>query len=193
MLLRYRVFMFHLHPLEIPGVVMIEPPVYKDGRGFFMETYRASDFASLGISMQFVQDCHSKSSYSVLRGLHFQKNKPQGKLVRVLQGEIFDVVVDIRSGSPTYGKWVGTKLSGKNKRTLYVPIGFAHGFCVLSKNAEILYKLTEEYSPQDEKGICWNDPDIGICWPISNPILSQKDKAFPLLKNIDTGVQYRPN
>ncbi|NPV29967.1 MAG: dTDP-4-dehydrorhamnose 3,5-epimerase [Firmicutes bacterium] len=177
---------FSFQRLEIPEVVLIEPKVFQDGRGFFMETYKFSDFTAFGITERFVQDNHSRSLRGVLRGLHYQ-NPPnaQGKLVRVVAGEIFDVAVDIRRGSPTYGKWVGERLSAENKRMLYIPPGFAHGFCVLSQEAEVVYKVTEEYAPEHEAGIIWNDPDIGIRWPVAEPIISEKDAAFPRLKEAE--------
>ena len=169
--------------LAIPDVILIEPKVFPDERGFFMESYKYSEFAAFGIEKHFVQDNHSRSTRGVLRGLHYQKApKAQGKLVRVVVGEIFDVGVDIRKDSPTYGKWVGEVLSAENKRMLYIPAGFAHGFCVLSKEAEVLYKTTEEYAPEYDAGIIWNDPDIGINWPIERPILSKKDAALPMLR-----------
>jgi dTDP-4-dehydrorhamnose 3,5-epimerase len=169
--------------LEIPDLILIEPKVFEDERGFFLEAYKYSDFQAFGISEHFLQDNHSRSTKGVLRGLHYQNPpKAQGKLIRVIAGEIFDVAVDIRKGSPTYGKWVGLILSAQNKRMLYVPPGFAHGFCVLSDVAEVLYKTTEEYSPKYEAGILWNDPDIGITWPIKDPILSEKDKKWPPLR-----------
>jgi len=174
---------FDFERLVIPEVVRVKPKVFADQRGFFMETYKYSDFAAFGIKEQFVQDNHSRSTKGVLRGLHYQKNpKAQGKLVRVVVGEVFDVAVDIRKGSTTYGKWVGERLSAENKRMLYIPTGFAHGFCVLSDVAEVLYKTTEEYSPVHDAGIRWNDPEIGIHWPIEEPILSAKDAALPPLR-----------
>ncbi len=182
---------FTFHRLKIPDVILIEPPIFKDERGLFMETYRFSEFASFGIKEQFVQDNHSKSGHPVLRGLHYQKNpRAQGKLVRVVRGEIFDVAVDIRKGSPTYGRWVGATLSAENTRMLYVPIGFAHGLCVLSEVAEVLYKVTEEYSPREEGGIAWNDPEIGIRWPVTNPVLSSQDADNPFLKDSDINFVY---
>lgn len=182
---------FSFQRLEIPEVVLIEPKVFQDGRGFFMETYKFSDFAAFGITERFVQDNHSRSRRGVIRGLHYQ-NPPraQGKLVRVVVGEIFDVAVDIRKGSPTYGKWVGERLSADNKRMLYIPPGFAHGFCVLSEVAEVVYKVTEEYAPEHEAGIIWNDPAIGISWPIANPIISEKDAAFPVLREAENRFIY---
>ena len=169
--------------LAIPDVILIEPRVFPDERGFFMESYKYSEFSAFGIKERFVQDNHSHSTKGVLRGLHYQKApKAQGKLVRVVVGEIFDVGVDIRKDSPTYGKWVGEVLSAENKRMLYIPAGFAHGFCVLSKEAEVLYKTTEEYAPEYDAGIIWNDPEIDIQWPIERPILSKKDAALPMLR-----------
>ena len=148
-----------------------------------MESYKYSEFFAFGIKERFVQDNHSRSKKGVLRGLHYQRHpKAQGKLVRVVVGEIFDVAVDLRLNSPTYGKWVGERLSAENKRMLYIPPGFAHGFCVLSEEAEVLYKTTEEYSPDHDAGIIWNDPEIGIDWPIERPILSPKDAALPMLR-----------
>ena len=174
---------FDFRRLEIPDVVLIEPLVFEDERGFFMETYKHSVFASFGIPERFVQDNHSRSIKSVLRGLHYQKSpKAQGKLVRVVEGEVFDVAVDIRKTAPTYGQWVGTVLSGQNRKMLYIPPEFAHGFCVLSYTAEVIYKTTEEYAPEAERGIVWNDPDLGITWPVEQPIVSSKDRALPRLE-----------
>jgi len=174
---------FNFTRLAIPDVILIEPMVFPDERGFFMESYKYSEFSAFGIKERFVQDNHSRSTKGVLRGLHYQKHpKAQGKLVRVVVGEIFDVGVDIRKGSPTYGKWVGERLSVENKWMLYIPPGFAHGFCVLSEEAEVLYKTTEEYAPEYDAGIIWNDPEIGIEWPIEHPILSPKDAALPMLR-----------
>lgn len=157
--------------------VIIDPKVHSDGRGFFLETYHTSRYAELaGISVPFVQDNYSRSSRGVLRGLHFQKSKPQGKLVRVVKGEVYDVAVDIRSGSSSFGHWEGVILSQENKKQLWVPPGFAHGFMVLSDVADFEYKCTDYYDPSDEGSILWSDPDLGINWPLSNPILSDKDK-----------------
>ena len=182
---------FQFRRLEIPEVILIEPRVFQDERGFFKETYKYSEFAAFGITERFVQDNHSRSVKGVLRGLHYQNPpKAQGKLVRVIVGGIFDVAVDIRVGSPTYGKWVGVKLSAENKRMLYIPPGFAHGFCVLSDVAEVVYKVTEEYAPECEAGIIWNDPEIGIAWPIERPILSPKDAAWPPLREAINGFRY---
>ena len=165
----------------LKGVMMIEPDVFEDDRGYFLETYHAKKYAAHGIAGPFVQDNRSHSVRGILRGLHFQLQRPQGKLVMAIQGRIFDVAVDIRQGSPTFGKWVGMELSAENKRQLYVPAGFAHGFCVLSDTADVLYKCTDFYDPQDERGIIWNDPAIAIAWPIAELVLSQKDRAYKRL------------
>ena len=173
---------FDFKQLSISDVILIEPKVLTDERGFFMETYKYSDFAKMGIREEFVQDNHSMSIKSVLRGLHYQENpKAQGKLVRCLRGRIFDVAVDIRSNSRTYTQWVDIELSEENHSMLYIPAGFAHGFLVLSQMAEVVYKCTEEYSLEHDCGIIWNDPKINIHWPISNPIISKKDKNLPCL------------
>lgn len=164
---------------RLPGVLIIEPKVFSDARGFFMETWQQERYRECGLPARFVQDNLSFSTQGVLRGLHFQNPNAQGKLVYVLQGEVFDVAVDIRAGSPTFGQWVGVTLSSDNKRQLYIPEGFAHGFCVLSDNALFAYKCTDFYNPRAEAGIIWNDPDIGIDWPVKEPILSQKDSAYP--------------
>mgnify|MGYP000459835698 FL=1 len=183
---------FKFQRLEIPDVILIEPEVFSDERGFFMETYKHSEFSAFGIKEHFLQDNHSRSAKGVLRGLHYQNPpKAQGKLVRVILGEVFDVAVDIRKGSPTYGRWVGVVLSSENKRMLYIPPGFAHGFCVLSDVAEVLYKVTEEYAPECEAGIIWNDPEIGIQWPIKDPILSSKDARWPSLKEANNQFVYQ--
>ena len=175
---------FEFKKLEIPDVVLIHPRVFSDARGYFLETYKHSDFSKAGIKEYFVQDNHSKSDKGVLRGLHYQKEpNAQGKLVYCIKGEIFDVAVDIRKGSPTCGKWVGAVLSEANKHMLYIPVGFAHGFCVISDVAEVIYKCTNEYSPEDDRGIIWNDPEINIQWPISDPIVSEKDRKLPALFN----------
>jgi len=164
---------------DIPEVLIIEPSVYGDDRGFFFESFNASRFQELtGINQVFVQDNHSKSAKNVLRGLHYQISQAQGKLVRVVAGEVFDVSVDIRRTSPTFGKWVGVHLSAENKRQAWIPEGFAHGFLVLSETAEFQYKTTDYYAPQHERSIAWNDPEIGIAWPLNGePVLSAKDKA----------------
>jgi dTDP-4-dehydrorhamnose 3,5-epimerase len=160
---------------SIPDVLIIEPDVFGDSRGFFMETWHARQYAQHGFDERFVQDNHSRSAKGVLRGLHYQLQRPQGKLVRVVQGTVFDVAVDIRVGSPTFSQWVGIELSGDNHRQIYVPPGFAHGFCVLSDSADFLYKCTDYYVPEDEYGLLWNDPDVGIEWPGSNFGISDKD------------------
>ena len=182
---------FAFKSLEIPEVMLIEPRVFEDERGFFMETYKTPDFVAAGIKGSFVQDNHSCSVKGVLRGLHYQ-NPPfaQGKLVRAVRGEIFDVVVDIRKGSPTWGKWVGVILSEENRSILYIPTGLAHGFCVLSEVAEVIYKTTNIYSAEAETGIIWNDEDLNIEWPVKEPILSEKDKKLPTLKNADIKFYY---
>ena len=171
----------------LPEVFLIEPEVHGDDRGWFFESYRRDKLAGLGIEGEFVQDNHSKSSRGVLRGLHFQLGKPQGKLIRVVEGEIFDVAVDVRRGSPRYGKWAGAKLTGESKRMMYVPAGFAHGFTVMSETAEIIYKCTDYYAPEEERGVLWSDPAIGIEWPMSGtkPVLSAKDRAYTPLSEID--------
>lgn len=168
-------------PSALPEVLIIEPDVFLDSRGFFVETYQAQKYAQAGIDVSFVQDNHSLSQHGTLRGLHAQMRRVQGKLVRVIAGEIFDVAVDVRRGSPNFGRWVGIVLSAENFRQCYVPPGFVHGFCVLSDHAEVEYKCTDYYDPDDELRIQWNDPTIGIEWPIKAPILSDKDRAaWPL-------------
>ncbi len=173
---------FEFERLEIPDVILIKPKVFEDERGFFMESYKKSDFEKAGITCDFVQDNHSESSYGVLRGLHFQKGKSaQAKLVRVIRGEIFDVAVDIRKDSPSFGKYVSVILSQENKNMLFIPRGFAHGFLVLSEKAEVFYKANNEYDAKSEAGIIWNDQEININWPIKNPIISDKDAEWPKL------------
>jgi len=175
---------FEFEKLELDGAVLIKPRVFPDERGFFVEGYKKSDFVRAGISAEFVQDNHSKSDKGVLRGLHYQRGAAaQGKLVRCINGAILDVGVDLRRGSATFGKWLATELSAINAHMLYLPPGFAHGFLVLSETAEILYKCTAEYSPKDDAGVRWDDPDIGIEWDITDPILSAKDEGLPLLKD----------
>ena len=177
---------FDFRQLEIPGIILIQPKVMADNRGSFLELYKHTDFVHAGIPEYFVQENYSRSVRGTLRGLHYQKKpKAQGKLVCCISGTIFDVAVDIRTGSPHYGKWAGVELSGEKRRMLYVPPGFAHGFEVLSESAEVMYKCTEEYSPADDRGIVWNDPDIHISWPVTDPILSARDKTHPLLRNAD--------
>ncbi|OGB69957.1 MAG: dTDP-4-dehydrorhamnose 3,5-epimerase [Caldithrix sp. RBG_13_44_9] len=162
-------------PAQIPGVLIVEPKVFQDSRGFFFESYNQKLYHQHGITVNFIQDNHSKSVKNTLRGLHYQINPGQDKLVRVVVGEVFDVAVDIRFGSPTFGKWVGIYLSAENKKQAFIPKGFAHGFCVRSKYAEFEYKCSELYAPHNERGILWNDPDLGIDWPVNDPILSEKD------------------
>jgi dTDP-4-dehydrorhamnose 3,5-epimerase len=168
---------------ENPDVLLIEPDVFRDPRGFFMETFHARKFRLQGLPEVFVQDNHSRSTRGVLRGLHYQLEHPQGKLVRVVSGEVLDVAVDIRKGSPFFGKWVGAVLSEENLKQMYIPPGFAHGFCVLSERADVLYKCTDFYTPGDEYGIAWDDPDIGIKWPTLDYVLSDKDRRYPRLKD----------
>ncbi|MGX9785863.1 dTDP-4-dehydrorhamnose 3,5-epimerase [Janthinobacterium lividum] len=176
-----------IHTTAIPDVLILEPTVYGDDRGFFYESFNQKRFAELtGVTREFVQDNHSKSAKGVLRGLHYQIQQPQGKLVRVTAGEVFDVAVDLRKSSPTFCKWVGVTLSAANKRQLWVPEGFAHGFVVISEHAEFLYKTTDYWAPEFERSILWNDPAIGIDWPLDGePLLSAKDKAGTLLANAD--------
>ncbi|MEO9307216.1 MAG: dTDP-4-dehydrorhamnose 3,5-epimerase [Nitrososphaera sp.] len=182
---------FKFNKLEIPDVVLIEPQAFVDERGFFMEHFKESVFASNGIDIKFVQDNHSRSSKDVLRGLHYQKNPhAQAKLVMVTRGEIFDVAVDLRIGSPTYGKWVGEILSDNNHFMLYIPEGFAHGFCVLSDQADVIYKVNNEYSPEHERGILWNDPDLNIQWPLIKPLIIKKDLQLSTLKNMDNNFAW---
>jgi len=169
---------------KLEGVLLVTPQVFGDERGFFMETYNRDKAIELGLPGEFVQDNHSKSSKGVLRGLHYQTPQWQGKLVRTVQGEIYDVAVDIRAGSPTFGEWVGFYLNDENKQQLYVPEGFAHGFCVTSDTAEVVYKCTALYAPEQEGSVLWNDPEIGIDWPISEPSLSAKDKVGQLLRDV---------
>lgn len=174
-------------PTEIPDVLIIEPRVFQDDRGFFLESYNAQAFAEkAGITAQFVQDNHSRSTQNVLRGLHYQIEQAQGKLVRAVVGSIFDVAVDLRKQSPTFGQWVGCLLSAENKRMFWVPPGFAHGFLVVSEVAEVLYKATDFYAPQHERCVLWNDPDLAIAWTLSaDPILSAKDQAGKPLESAD--------
>jgi dTDP-4-dehydrorhamnose 3,5-epimerase len=171
-------------PTRLPGVTLIEPDVHQDARGFFLETWHQRKYAEAGICGPFVQDNHSHSARGTLRGLHAQLLQPQGKLVRAVEGEMFDVAVDIRRGSPSFGRWVGFVLSGSNFRQLWIPPGFAHGFCVLSERVHVEYKCTEFYDRQDELAIAWNDPAIGIEWPIASPVLSAKDAAAPRLEAV---------
>ncbi|OGT39852.1 MAG: dTDP-4-dehydrorhamnose 3,5-epimerase [Gammaproteobacteria bacterium RIFCSPHIGHO2_12_FULL_36_30] len=184
---------FVFKSLEIPGVILVESKVSTDERGFFMETYKASEFKINGIDVNFMQDNHSFSKAGVIRGLHFQCNPhAQGKLVQVVQGKVFDVAVDIRQGSPTYGKWVGIILSGENHMMLWIPIGFAHGYCVLENGTHLLYKVCgSEYNPQNDRSILWNDSQINVQWPIQNPDLSNKDRHAKNLCDVDNNFFYR--
>ena len=178
---------FTFNETKIKDVYIIDVKTYGDNRGYFMETYKESDFKAAGLDYNFVQDNQSSSRKGVLRGLHFQKTHPQAKLVRVLKGEVFDVAVDLRKNSPTYGQWVGVVLSEENKRQFMIPRGFAHGFVVMSDYAEFAYKCDELYHPEDEGGIMWNDPAIGIEWPeVGEIILSEKDKVHPSLADSKT-------
>lgn len=174
-------------PLSLKDAMLLEPVVHGDNRGFFMESYNQKTMQSLGITHDFIQDNHSLSAeVGVLRGLHYQLNpKAQKKLIRVLSGAIYDVIVDIRRSSPTFGQWVGVILSEYNKRQLLVPKGFAHGFCTLVPNTQVLYKVDEYYSPEHDRGILWNDPALGVDWPVTNPVLSDKDQRHPVLKDAD--------
>lgn len=165
----------------LPGVLIIKPRVFRDERGFFLETYHAVRYAEAGLDVSFVQDNHSRSRKHTLRGLHFQRARPQGKLVRAIEGEIFDVAADVNPASPTYGQWVGVSLSADNFRQIYVPPGYAHGFCVVSDVAQVEYKCTDFYDPADEGGVMWNDPVLGIAWPTDQPVLSPRDQVHPLL------------
>jgi dTDP-4-dehydrorhamnose 3,5-epimerase len=182
---------FTFKKLQIPEVILVTSKSFIDERGFFLESFKDSEFTNNGINTKFVQDNFSHSIRGVLRGLHYQKNpKAQSKFVTALRGEIFDVAVDIRRNSPTFGKWVGEILSDKNHKSLYIPEGFAHGFCVLSEEADVFYKVNNEYSPENERGIIWNDPQINLNWPIDAPILHNKDSALPILKNADIDFIY---
>jgi len=169
---------------DLAGVLVIEPDVHRDGRGFFVETYHAGRYREHGIAEPFVQDNHSRSARNTLRGLHLQLQHPQGKLIRVIEGEVFDVAVDVRRGSPTFGRWVSVTLSAENFRQVYVPPGFAHGFCVLTEAAQVEYKCTAQYDRTSEIGIAWNDPAIGIAWPIASPLLSERDSRHPTLHEV---------
>ena len=175
-----------VNPTGLPGVLVIEPDVHRDGRGFFLETYHADKYRAAGIDGPFLQDNHSNSAFGTVRGLHLQLRHVQGKLIRAIEGEIFDVAVDVRVGSPTFGQWVGMTLSADNFRQIYVPPGFAHGFCVNTPVAQIEYKCTDVYDPASELGVLWNDPAIGIKWPVDHPVLSARDRQNrPLAELID--------
>jgi dTDP-4-dehydrorhamnose 3,5-epimerase len=181
---------FTFTKLPIPDVILVEPRSFGDERGYFMESYRESVFAKGGITARFVQDNRSFSQRAVLRGLHFQRAPfGQGKLVSVLQGEVFDVAVDLRPGSPTFGEWVGERISAENKLMIYVPEGFAHGFQVLSESALVHYKTTSEYAPRADAGVRWDDPDLAIPWPLTPPLLSPKDEALPMLSEVRGELQ----
>ena len=172
---------------RLPDVMLLAPKVFGDARGFFMESWNRQTFADLGLNLDFVQDNHSRSVRGVLRGLHYQLNQPQGKLVRVTSGAVYDVAVDLRRSSPHYGQWTGHELSADNQHMLWVPPGFAHGFLVLSESADFLYKTTAYYAPQWDRGIRWDDPEIGVQWPLQNaPTLSAKDQVLPLLRDAET-------
>ena len=173
-----------IKPTAFEGLFVIEPNVFEDERGYFLETHHQYRFREAGVYRDFVQDNLSFSKYGVLRGLHFQINRPQAKLVQAISGTIYDVAVDIRPTSNTFGKWSGITLSAENRRQLFITEGFAHGFCVLSESAHVAYKCSEYYAPNDEGGILWSDPDIGINWPVKNPILSVKDQKFPSLSDL---------
>ena len=182
---------FTFKRLSIPDVILVEPQLFSDDRGFFFESFKESDFFSNGIDKNFVQDNFSHSVNGVIRGLHFQKApKAQAKLVTVLKGKIFDVAADIRKNSPTYGKWVSEILSGDTHNLLYVPEGFAHGFCVISDEADVLYKVSNEYSQEHERSLIWNDPKLNIQWPVKKPIISNKDNKLSLLENLDNDFVY---
>jgi dTDP-4-dehydrorhamnose 3,5-epimerase len=171
-------------PTSIPDVLVIEPDVHRDPRGFFVETYHADRYRSHGVAATFVQDNHTRSVARTLRGLHVQRRRPQAKLVRVVAGEIYDVAVDLRRGSPTFRQWIGVMLSAENFKQCYIPAGFAHGFCVLTETAEVVYKCSEPYDPADELGIAWNDPSLSIDWPVADPLLSDRDRQNPTLAEI---------
>ena len=173
---------------QLPGLLIIEPKVFGDHRGFFKETFQIERYQEAGIDLSFVQDNHSRSQRGVLRGLHWQKTRPQGKLVSCSLGAVFDVAVDVDQNSPTFGTYVGVELSAENHRQLWIPPGYAHGFCVLSETADFQYKCTDLYIPEDEGGLIWNDPELGIQWPIESPSLSEKDLALPTLDEIRRGV-----
>jgi len=169
----------------LPGLLLIEPKMFRDPRGAFVETFHQARYREAGLSASFVQDNFSWSQAKVLRGLHYQLTRPQGKLVMVVEGRVFDVAVDIRKGSPTFGQWHGVELSADNGRQLYIPPGFAHGFCVLSERAGFLYKCTDYYAPSDERGLRWSDPGLAIAWPTENPLVSPKDQAYKTLAEMD--------
>lgn len=184
---RFTPMPFRFEQLDVPGLVLVEETRHGDGRGFFAETYRRSAFVRAGIAAEFVQDNHARSSRGVLRGLHYQiPPRAQGKLVRVVRGEVFDVALDLRRGSPTYGRWAGVRLDGESGRMLWVPPGFAHGYVVLSERADLLYKVTAEYAPELDRGVRWDDPAVGVAWPLADPVLSEKDRGLPPLADIES-------
>jgi dTDP-4-dehydrorhamnose 3,5-epimerase len=173
-----------IHPTDLDGALIIHPRVFSDQRGYFMETYHRPRYAEAGITTEFIQDNLSRSTRATLRGLHFQINHPQAKLVQVIEGEVFDVIVDLRAASPTFGRWTGALLSATNHHQLFVPAGFAHGFAVLSETALFAYKCSDLYTPEDEGGLLWSDPALGIDWRVTDPVLSEKDAAFPPLAQL---------
>jgi len=183
-LFKGELFQLKVLPTKLDGVYIIEPQVFSDARGFFMETYHQRRYAESGINRTFLQENLSRSVRGTLRGLHYQLKYGQAKLIQAIRGEVFDVVVDIRRGSPHFGQWIGVILSEENKRQLFVPDGFAHGFCVLSDSADIVYKCSDFYAPEDEGGILWSDPNLAIDWPIANPLLSEKDSRLPHLADV---------
>ncbi len=182
----------NLHETTLEGVMLLEAKVLRDERGFFSESYSVRTLKELGIDHVFVQDNHSRSVKSVLRGLHYQVGPPQAKLVQVITGAIFDVAVDIRRGSPTFGRWFGQTLSDQNRLQMYIPVGFAHGFCVLSDQADVVYKCSAHYAPTGDRGLAWDDPAIGIDWPVHDPILSARDRGHPLLEDSPPDFDYVP-
>lgn len=173
---------------ELPGVLLVTPKVFRDDRGFFLESFNEASFRDAGLPVRFLQDNHSRSARGVLRGLHYQLRHPQGKLVRVVRGKIFDVAADIRRGSPTFGRWIGVTLDDRELSALWIPPGFAHGFCALSDDVDVTYKCTDFYTPNDERGVLWNDPLLGIRWPVENPILNAKDRSYPPLRKDSTDL-----
>ena len=178
---------------SLDGVLLIEPTVFTDNRGFFLESYQEERYCGAGVTENFVQDNHSRSMKHVLRGLHFTKNKPQAQILTVIRGKIFDVVVDIRKESSTFGQWFGTELGDDNIRQIYMPHGFAHGFCVLSDYADLHYKVSQPYNVDDEGWLCWNDPEIGIKWKTKSPIISERDYGHPLLAELDLNDNTQKN
>jgi dTDP-4-dehydrorhamnose 3,5-epimerase len=176
-----------IHRTELEGVLVLEPEIFSDIRGFFLETYNEKTYAAVGITERFVQDNQSRSTRGVLRGLHYQLGSPQGKLIRVLQGEVYDVAVDIRQGSASFGKWAAIHLNAAEQKTIWIPKGFAHGFYTLSESADVAYKVTEFYAPREERTLLWNDPELAIPWPLrGEPIVSEKDRAGQPLRDIAT-------